>query len=201
MESLFDEIPPSQMTLYGIGIDSPVFLDLNEYENFPEDGICGHVGERAYLNYDVIDTIDYLGSFDGKSDVFKKTSKTGEVTFYALDIQDGIPYVLEGKISSGKLSWYPSSIDDLRYTYKGFRERGIVFEYDFYKIMYDEYKARENQALLNMQYLQEMQSFLNEKNSAGLLKEQENLPSEPDSSPRVNGVIGLFKKFIKKDYR
>lgn len=186
MEKLFVETPTPQMTLFGVGIDSPVFLDSEEYKNFPEDGICGPVGERYYLNYDAIDTIEYLGIFAGRPDVFKKTTKTGEVTFHALDTSEGIAKVLKGVIDDGKVLWYPSDIESLWDTYKGFRERGIVFNYDYYELIDKENRKREREALLSTFYLQELQTLLNENST---------------SNPSANKVIGFLKRLTKREIK
>lgn len=196
MEKELVEIPESEMTLYGTDIDSPVFLDLNEYENFPEDGIVGPVGARYWINYDSIESVEYLRKFDGKYDVFKKTDKDGNVRFYVLDTDDGIVEILEGVMFDGQVSWHSSYIESLSDTYKGFREKGIVFTYDYYGIEDEKNRERERQALLqwqNMQeYLHEIQSLLTPQDAKYSEEQGVKLCLGP------NRVVAFFKNLIKK---
>lgn len=188
-----------EMTLYSCGIDGPVFLDKNEYENFPEDGIVGRVGYQYHYHYEDVVPVEYMRNFDGWSDVFRITNN-GEVTFYTLHMIDDIPHVLEGEVCDGKVSWNFSIIDDLSSTYKGFRERGIVFENDYYQREEAEYRAREQRAILQMQLLKEYEeklATLNKEYKDSLKKGNEQ--DEVDHSPNSNGVIDFFKRLIKKD--
>lgn len=188
-------IDKSDMTLYGLGVTSPVFLTLEEYEHFPEDGICGEARNHYYMNYEGITPVEYFNEFDGLTDVFKETSKDGEVTFYHLDTEHSHPRVYEGKIVDGDITWDESGLEaeDLRDAYEYFRLHGICFHNDYFARIDYENHIREQQTLARIQLLDEYMSSVNAVLSRhSISKNSEELPSV-GSNPIKKAIRFIFK--------
>lgn len=153
----------THMLLYGIRVTSPIFLSQDEYDNFPENGICGEARKHYYLRYDAIIPVEYLSEVDGIKDVFKETSEDGEVTFYHLDTSHHHPKVLKGTYVDGSILWGESNIryQELKDAYESFRFRGICFHNDYFaKIDYENY-MRERQILMRANLLDQYIDKLN----------------------------------------
>ena len=87
--------------------------------------------------------IDYLGNVAGRSDVIRKTYKSGKSKLYAACDEDGYAiYNFERSTYRGEFVWEYNH-GSIREMYSAFRDRGISFEND----IYDEIDKRHQKIL------------------------------------------------------
>lgn len=121
----------AKATVYGLGIDSPVFFDEAELDNIPEKGMYHGI----YVDKEYLVSIEYIGYFANKYDVFKTTKINGEETYYYTGGSYDRPQIYEGNYQGDYFRWQPSFISqysDLNNLYNVFRARGIIFQNDIY---------------------------------------------------------------------
>ena len=130
------EIPEPQMRLYGFsGAFNSAYFDT-------EEELIEWV-KNHNIQFGDICVIDYLGNVAGRSDVIRKTYKSGKSILYAACDEDGYGiYNLERSAYRGEFVWEYNH-GSLREMYSAFRDRGISFEND----IYDEIDKR-NQKIL-----------------------------------------------------
>ena len=134
--NLLTEIPEPQMRLYGFsGAFNSAYFDT-------EEELIEWV-KNHNTQFGDICVIDYLGNVAGRSDVIRKTYKSGKSNLYAACDEDGYGiYNFERSTYRGEFVWEYNH-GSLREMYSAFRDRGISFEND----IYDEIDKRHQKIL------------------------------------------------------
>ena len=130
------EIPEPQMRLYGFsGAFNSAYFDT-------EEELIEWV-KNHNTDFGDVCVIDYLGNVAGRSDVIRKTYKSGKSNLYAACDEDGYGiYNFERSTYRGEFVWEYNH-GSLREIYSAFRDRGISFEND----IYDEIDKRHQKIL------------------------------------------------------
>ena len=132
------EIPEPQMRLYG-------FSGAFNSEYFDTEKELIEWIKNHNTNFGDICVIDYLGKVAGRSDVIRKTYKSGKSKLYTACDEDGYGiYNFERSTYCGEFVWEYNH-GNIREMYSAFRNRGISFEDD----IYDEIDKR-NQKILEL---------------------------------------------------
>lgn len=130
------EIPDPQMRLYGFsGAFNSAYFDT-------EEELIEWV-KNHNTDFGDVCVIDYLGNVAGRSDVIRKTYKSGKSNLYVACDEDGYGiYNFERSTYRGEFVWEYNH-GSLREMYSAFRDRGISFEND----IYDEIDKRHQKIL------------------------------------------------------
>ena len=130
------EIPEPQMRLYGFsGAFNSAYFDT-------EKELIEWVKNHD-TDFGDVCVIDYLGKVAGRSDVIRKTYKSGKSNLYVACDEDGYGiYNFERSTYRGEFVWEYNH-GSLREIYSAFRDRGISFEND----IYDEIDKRHQKVL------------------------------------------------------
>lgn len=130
------EIPEPQMRLYGFsGVFNSAYFDT-------EKELIEWVKNHD-TDFGDVCVIDYLGKVAGRSDVIRKTYKSGKSNLYVACDEDGYGiYNFERSTYRGEFVWEYNH-GSLREIYSAFRDRGISFEND----IYDEIDKRHQKVL------------------------------------------------------
>lgn len=130
------EIPEPQMRLYGFsGAFNSAYFDT-------EKELIEWVKNHD-TDFGDVCVIDYLGKVAGRSDVIRKTYKSGKSNLYVACDEDGYGiYNFERSTYKGEFVWEYNH-GSLRKIYSAFRDRGISFEND----IYDEIDKRHQKIL------------------------------------------------------
>ncbi len=124
------EIPKSQMRLYGFsGAFYSAYFDKEEEL---KEWVKTH-----NTDFGDIVAIDYLGHVAGRDDVIRMTYASGKSSLCKAVDEDGYGiYNEERSTYKGEYVW-EYTYGDLSEEYTAFRNRGIVFQNDIYKKMYE----------------------------------------------------------------
>ena len=119
------EIPEPQMRLYGFsGAFNSAYFDT-------EKELIEWVKNHD-TDFGDVCVIDYLGNVAGRSDVIRKTYRSGKSNLYVACDEDGYGiYNFERSTYRGEFVWEYNH-GSLREMYSAFRDRGISFENDIY---------------------------------------------------------------------